>query len=201
MIFDNIATGGDLHLGTAEYYDIPTLSLRNIFLPRLLEDTEAIKNLFCKDRKEPRTDLDVYDLRHVCEWGHRIAGNLTSAYIDMQLCEMDRIEAAAGHSRMDKLYPLPKLPRQGYNERFEVGKTVPKLKPNCFTMNAKKNKLVPSKTDGWREWFHPDVPSKVSFCGQVVSAVRQSQRGRRVRGGGGLLSAVRFRAARCGNVW
>ncbi|KLT44089.1 CAP64-like protein, partial [Cutaneotrichosporon oleaginosum] len=160
LIFENIATGGDMHLGTAEYYDIPTINLRNIFLPQILEDPEAIKDLFCKDRKEVRDELEVYDLRHVCERGHRIAGNLTSAYIDMQLCEMDRIERAAGHSRVDELYPLPRLPRQGFNQRFEAGKTMPKLKPNCFTMNAEKNKLVPSKSDGWREWFHPDVPSK-----------------------------------------
>jgi hypothetical protein len=162
LIFENIVTGGDVHLGTAEYYDIPTINLRNIFLPQILEDPEAIKNLFCKDRKEVRDDLEVYDLRHVCERGHRIAGNLTSAYIDMQLCEMDRIERAAGHARIDELYPLPRLPRQGVNERFEVGRTIPSLQPNCFTMNSRKNKIVPTKNDGWREWFHPDVPSKVS---------------------------------------
>ncbi|BEJ03916.1 hypothetical protein CcaverHIS641_0110910 [Cutaneotrichosporon cavernicola] len=160
LVFSHISMGGDMHLATAEYYDIPTMSLRNIFLPHILENPEAIKDLFCRDSKEVRDELDLYDLRHVCGRGHRIAGNLTSAYIDMQLCEMDRIEAAAGHSRIDELYPLPTLPRQGLNERFEIGKTLPRFTPNCFTMNAVKNKLVPSKNDGWREWFHPDVPSK-----------------------------------------
>lgn len=162
LAFENIATGGDMHLGTAEYYDIPTLSLRNIFLPRILENADDAKKVFSKDRKETRDDLEVYDLRHVGEWTHRIAGNLTAAYIDMQLCEMDRIEAAAGHSRIEELYPLPRLPRQAFNDRFEVGKTLPTFRPNCFTMNGQKNRLLPSKNEGWREWFHPDVPSKVS---------------------------------------
>lgn len=33
------------------------------------------------------------------------------AYIEQQLCEMDRIEAAAGHSDIDKLYPVQPIQR------------------------------------------------------------------------------------------
>lgn len=101
-----------MHLGVAEHYDIPTINLRSLFLPQILDDFEFAKKVFIKSNlDDPMNNIEGYDMRHIGLWSHQIAANLTNTYLDMQMCEMDRIEAAAGHSRIDELYPKPHLPR------------------------------------------------------------------------------------------
>lgn len=46
-------------------------------------------------------------------------------------------------------------------EKFNKDIRHPPFRPNCFSTTAKKNKLVPSQNDGWRDWFDPKVPEKV----------------------------------------
>lgn len=105
-----------MHLGVAEYYDIPTINLRGVFLPQILEDFQNAKKLFTFKSNLPNA-IEGHDMRHIGLPGHQVAANLTNAYIDIQLCEMDRIEAAAGHRRIDELYPKPQLRRVGEGRR------------------------------------------------------------------------------------
>lgn len=179
-----MARGGDVHMGVAEFYDIPTISMRNIFLPQIFEDSKRIMDIFVKFDKKLEGDkdtLDNRDTRHVSQYVHRIAGNLTGAYIDMQLCEMDRIEAEAGHSRADELYPKPRVPRVGCGrdgadgkqklwDKFDVDKTLPPFRPQCSSMNSRRNPFKPTENKGWREWFRKDVPEKVR-CGQGTGEI------------------------------
>jgi hypothetical protein len=91
---------------------------------------------------------------------------ITKAYIDMQICEMNAatrtmdIQADAAD-----MYPISPIPRVSHTVHSRVATTdsqqmrimqkyddhtvVPPLDPNCFSTNAVKNKLVPLESKGW----------------------------------------------------
>ncbi len=73
LSFSQIISGGDLvsvstrgraeayqHMGVAQYYDIPSLSVRNTILHRLLENRTELVDYFVHNKEDP---LEL-DLRH-----------------------------------------------------------------------------------------------------------------------------------------
>lgn len=86
-MFAQVANGGDLvspilitvlraphsrlmtakHSGIAQYYDLPILSLRNVFLHEALANVSVIRELFHQKSGVPADDLSDVDLRHVSE--------------------------------------------------------------------------------------------------------------------------------------
>lgn len=68
-MFDNIAMGGDMNHGAAQYYDVPTLSTRNGLLPLASANKTKLPEWFAHERKAGMTvDWDRItgvDLRHV----------------------------------------------------------------------------------------------------------------------------------------
>ncbi|KAL7419165.1 hypothetical protein Q5752_006001 [Cryptotrichosporon argae] len=149
LMFDTIMLGGDMHYGVSTFYDLPIVTLRNPVLPRILQNESLVNDWFVQ---EP----DRVDLRHVSRLGHRVLGQLVNAYIDRQLCEMDIIEAEADTPDTDQLYPLHPIPRLLLTQKYDPQRVVPAVKPNCFTTNADKSKLVPVEQHGWREWSWQD---------------------------------------------
>lgn len=84
---------------------------------------------------------------------HGISGDLMSAYIDLQLCEMDRIEAKfKGIVDVDKLYPLDPVPSHLLTQKWRKGHVAPKLQPRCETTDSEEYPLIPKKNVGWRRW-------------------------------------------------
>jgi hypothetical protein len=57
------------HSGIAQYYDLPILSLRNVFLHDALANVSVIRELFHQKSEVPADDLNDVDLRHVSERG------------------------------------------------------------------------------------------------------------------------------------
>ncbi|WVR08401.1 hypothetical protein IAU60_005456 [Kwoniella sp. DSM 27419] len=176
LMFPLTANGGDLHFGVAQFYDVPTVSIRNPLLPQVMQNLTLVRDLFHhRVEKDDWTDpTDGIDLRHLSANGHRIMGKLATTYIDTQLCEMDRLEAGlsdAEKADVDRLYPIEPLPRAPLMKKFDPIAVMPKLRPQCFSTNSKKNPLVPSAMEGWRKWnwndknyLVADKPgSKISF--------------------------------------
>lgn len=56
--FDHIALGGDLHLSAGQFYDIPTISLRNAILEDIFANGSLVSQYFTPTAQGP-------DLRHV----------------------------------------------------------------------------------------------------------------------------------------
>ncbi|GFZ43067.1 hypothetical protein JCM24511_00785 [Saitozyma sp. JCM 24511] len=152
LMFSQILGGGDQHMGVAQYYDLPVISLRNAVLPAALGNASFVRELFHHFTEEPQDDLSDVDTRHIDVLGHRLSAQLVNAYIDSQLCEMDRLEARAGIQDIDELYPSPILPRLRVWSQYDPHSHLPSLAPNCFSMNSRNNKLVSLRSDGWREW-------------------------------------------------
>ncbi|WVQ63079.1 uncharacterized protein L199_001230 [Kwoniella botswanensis] len=176
LMFQYVANGGDLHNGVAQYYDVPTVSFRNPVLPQVLQNTTLVRHLFHnRVKKTEWTDpLEEIDLRHLSWQGHELMGKLASAYIDTQLCEMDKIESRLGDLEQlnyETLYPIEPLPRAPLMQKYNPTSNLPKLSPQCYSANAVKHPLKPSQQNGWRHWnwkekhyLIADEPgSKVSF--------------------------------------
>lgn len=54
--------------------------------------------------------------------GHQLMGNITNAYIDRQLCEMDRWESLPKNKgkTTEELYPIPSLPRVSLSHYYRM---------------------------------------------------------------------------------
>ncbi|WVQ85996.1 hypothetical protein IAT38_008164 [Cryptococcus sp. DSM 104549] len=166
--FNTVTNGGDMHTGVAQYYDIPTLSLRNAILPDVMKNHSLVREWFWVSPQ------DTVDIRHISRKGHDIMGRIGAAYIDSQLCEMDKYEAGipgADSMSIDELYPLEPLPRMPLNTRYHESLVLAPLDPQCFSANGVKHPLEPIENQGWRKWnwkeknyLIADVPgSLVSF--------------------------------------
>jgi hypothetical protein len=53
------------HEGISQFYDIPIISLRNMYLHDALRDASVIREMFVIKDPEPKEDLSDVDLRHV----------------------------------------------------------------------------------------------------------------------------------------
>ncbi|OCF34476.1 hypothetical protein I316_03991 [Kwoniella heveanensis BCC8398] len=176
LMFPFIASGGDMHDGVAQYYDVPTISFRNPFLPQVLQNYTRVRDIFHdRDRKKEWTDAaDGIDLRHISVPSHNLLARIVGTYIETQLCEMDRIEAGLSEAEkadIDSLYPVEPLPRSLIMQKFYPDTNVGKLVPQCYSVHADKHPLKPATAEGWREWnwkekyyLIADEPgSKISF--------------------------------------
>lgn len=157
-MFDEIATGGDFSAGVAQYYDTPIVSTRNALLPLGFENQTRFAEWFGREGgKEvvPET-LKGVDLRHFGPVAHVFTGDLMSAYIDMQLCEMDKLEARMGTTDVDKLYPLPQMPPNRIMDKYVLNSVFPKLTPFCRATNSDEFPLTPVTQNGWEPWAYKD---------------------------------------------
>lgn len=166
--FNSITMGGDLHLGIAQFYYLPVLSLRNAILNDMLKNNSLVSEYFFV-----HADGEV-DLRHISRKGHNITGRIGAAYMDSQICEMDKYEQSipgADSMSIDELYPVEPIPRMQVNMKYDENLVLPTIKPQCFSANSDKHPLTPVENNGWREWnwkekhyLVADVPgSRVSF--------------------------------------
>ncbi|KIR24948.1 hypothetical protein I309_06232 [Cryptococcus deuterogattii LA55] len=168
LMFNSITLGGDLHLGIAQFYDIPILSLRNALLNDILKNNSLVTEYFFVHSN------GEIDLRHISRKGHNILGRIGAAYMDSQICEMDKYEQSipgADSLSIDQLYPVEPIPRMQINMKYDEDLVLPTIKPQCFSANSDKHPLTPVENNGWRKWnwkekhyLVADVPgSRVSF--------------------------------------
>ncbi|ODO02850.1 hypothetical protein I350_05691 [Cryptococcus amylolentus CBS 6273] len=162
LMFKTVANGGDLHSGISQYYDLPTISLRNALYEQVLANSSIIPELFSIDRH------GELDLRHINLKGHNLLGRMGAAYVDSQVCEMEKYEdtfdRAEGMS-LDELYPLAPLPRLRLNQPYDSTTHLPQISPQCFSTNGLKHPLLPLPSsalgpNGWHPWQQQDSHKK-----------------------------------------
>ncbi|KAL1408264.1 hypothetical protein Q8F55_005070 [Vanrija albida] len=155
--FRQLVTGGNFQQpGVAQFYDVPSLSLNNALMPKILDQPSLIAEYFAEGDTDGRSTVDGIDRRHIGLKGHKLFAEIVKGYLELQMCEMDRIEEEAGHNHIDELYPLGHLPRLLATGKYDETAVTPRMDPFCLSANSKKNKLSPVENDGWREWSWKD---------------------------------------------
>lgn len=71
-----LATGADSQLGLANFYDLPVISSRPVFLPSILANGSLAGDYFAK------TGDGRLDTVHPNCWGHRALGDFVVAYLE-----------------------------------------------------------------------------------------------------------------------
>nr|ODN86120.1 hypothetical protein L203_04238 [Cryptococcus depauperatus CBS 7841] len=149
LMFNTVTNGGDLHQGIAQFYDLPILSLRNAVLNDIYRNESMIRDFFFVNSK------GAVDTRHISRYSHSLLGRIGSAYMDSQLCEMDRYEASLSEPNsmtIDELYPVEPIPRMQLHMKYDSDTVLPMIKPQCFSADGKKHPLAPIDNKGWRKW-------------------------------------------------
>ncbi|KAG8928956.1 CRISPR-associated endonuclease/helicase Cas3 [Tulasnella sp. 418] len=159
LSFDQILMGGDVHMGITQYYDIPTVSLKNVIAGHIMRDAQLEHDFF----ENPQQGVD---LRHMNVNGHRMLGELLVSYVRRQICDEARYkllyDSMERSDSMARLLPsidtVEELPKMRLYSKYHANETAPDLNPTCMSMNSKKNPLKPVSTTGWVEWSWKDKP-------------------------------------------
>ncbi|WVF71803.1 hypothetical protein IAT40_006611 [Kwoniella sp. CBS 6097] len=152
LMFHTIATGGDIHQGISSYYDVPTVSLRNLLLPIILQNSSYGISYF--DHPPGTTELDVegFSTRHISAKGHGLIGRLANAFIDMRIHDLER-----GLYGTDlAITPVAEIPRIRALQRFNADENVPSTTPKCLSAHSRSRTLIPRVNQGWRELISGD---------------------------------------------
>ncbi|KAG8947538.1 hypothetical protein FRC03_001017 [Tulasnella sp. 419] len=158
LSFDKIASGGDVHLGLAGYYDIPTVSLKNVLSSHILRDSALERDYFV-------LYPDHVDLRHLNHRGHHMLADLLAAYVRRQTCEearnklYERFDPPDSESHLlPSISTIEDIPRLPLYSKYNQNETVPDINPTCMSMTSTKNPLKAFSSDGWVEWSWGDKP-------------------------------------------
>ncbi|EJT99476.1 hypothetical protein DACRYDRAFT_23620 [Dacryopinax primogenitus] len=149
MFSEGISTGGDIHLGVAEYYDIPVISLRNTVLPHLMHDYNVENNIFWNER-------DGLDLRHINSVGHELLADLTTAWMRDVICEEfgpDAQEEETDYDLEERPWwqtteGLGEVPRLRMTQQWDHD-TVDRVKAPICISTTSDPRLSPARVDGW----------------------------------------------------
>ncbi|QRW05670.1 capsule structure designer protein [Ceratobasidium sp. AG-Ba] len=157
LSFDTISMGGDLHTGVAEYYDLPTVSLRNVALYHVLENPELDRDMFY--RLPPFQPESETDLRHMNRIGHKVLADLVIAYMQRQICAQAVLKNNPSLLRFQPQQhyipgpeALEEMPRLRLFQRYVRGERVPPIKTTCLTTRSKTHPLKPIRQTGWSDW-------------------------------------------------
>ncbi|KAG9094353.1 CRISPR-associated endonuclease/helicase Cas3 [Ceratobasidium sp. UAMH 11750] len=161
LSFDTITMGGDLHTGVAEYYDIPTISLRNFGLYHILENPHLDRDMF--HRLPPYRLESEIDLRHMNRIGHKVMGELLIAYMQRQICAQARLKndpSILAFQPQVNYIPGPEelgeMPRLRMFQKYVREERVPLIKTTCLSTRSKKHPLKPIRQTGWSDWAWKD---------------------------------------------
>ncbi|QRW19610.1 GDSL-like lipase/acylhydrolase family protein [Rhizoctonia solani] len=142
LAFDTITMGGDLHTGVNEYYDIPTVSLRNVVLYHVLENAHLDRDMF--HRLPPFQEDSQEDLRHMNR---------------RQICAQSRLKANPSvleYQSPGNTIPGPEelgvMPRLRMFRKYVRDEREHSVKTSCFSTRSKKHPLKPIRQEGWSEW-------------------------------------------------
>lgn len=156
--FNTIVQGGSEHLGIAQYYDTPVVTLRNLALPIIFKKPEAVADWFFND---PAAVEGPIDLRHLSPYGHQVAANITASYFLRQMCKMEEMERLSGldvnlkdaQPPFQQWADLDKLPKQLLTSHYDPeAKPIPPLRPNCFSTMSERHPLKQETDEGWFDW-------------------------------------------------
>ncbi|KZS87480.1 hypothetical protein SISNIDRAFT_535850 [Sistotremastrum niveocremeum HHB9708] len=153
-----MAPGGDPELATAMYYDVPSVNIRNVLLPHLLQhpelESELTRHWFSHTDEKGRVDL-----KHLNAQGHRSMAEMLISMSQRILCdELKKTNAGLQEEwkSSDKNIPgnevLEYLPRLRMSQPYDNHSHVEPTKPVCMSVTSKNHPLVPATMKGWEKW-------------------------------------------------
>ena len=180
-----LQAGADAHLGVAQYYNLPVISLRNWLLPELLRDPSRKDDYFFGNRDGTGKHNDYL---HIGIDVHRAFGDLIGALLSQQKCilqlreqkddrllnraapQLDAVAptTAEKHRRpATSIWPVPdagndmEIPRLRISDSWSDSEREPVTETFCLSLNSKRpeSQLTFNETasHGWRKW-DDDVP-------------------------------------------
>lgn len=148
-------------------------------MPIIMDDYKAAERFYVMNyrRTEDQTWDDLIDYRHVSEKyslirttshspsvplqisieGHHLLANLTTLYIERQICKMKAMStlAAEGYdptahsSEWASEQKFDTVPKMMLTRKYSKENDVPALHPQCFSTISKLHPLTPSEQFGW----------------------------------------------------
>lgn len=62
------------------------------------------------------------------------------------------------------------LPRLRFRQHWDAERANVHLEPQCFSTRSAQHPLMPTRSNGWREWHHPDRPEKTYLFANETGA-------------------------------
>ncbi|GJN93869.1 hypothetical protein Rhopal_006928-T1 [Rhodotorula paludigena] len=145
LSFDDMARGAASNLLLSQFFDIPVITIKNFFLPYLLERPDVAPEYFTKFWD------GAPDYRHVNVHGHNALADMLSLYMAEQLC-ITRQELARGRllAKADTPWPtedtwgkVPRLHVDVPRRQFTATGRVDQSAPVCNFAASKSHPLLP----------------------------------------------------------
>jgi hypothetical protein len=148
-------------------------------MPIIMDDYKAAERFYTMNyrRSEEQTWDELIDYRHVCADcvltiamscslpvfvqisidGHHLLANLTTLYIERQLCKMKAMSTLAAEgqdpsahsSEWASQHKFDSVPKMMITRKYSKDNDVPALHPQCFSTISKLHPLTPSEQFGW----------------------------------------------------
>ncbi|KZT55632.1 hypothetical protein CALCODRAFT_509987 [Calocera cornea HHB12733] len=171
QFIQGLGVGGDVHLGVANYYDIPVISLRNPILPYLFADPGLEWKMFGYSKG--------IDRRHMNALGHEMLADFTTHWMRDQVCKVlserdapPRVESAEP-SWWTAPVDMGEVPRLRMTDVWlKVNETQISLQPSCRSTTTTPRLEPSSASPDWhfeeaplgKAYWSADVPgAQISF--------------------------------------
>ncbi|KAI5474708.1 hypothetical protein MNV49_002553 [Pseudohyphozyma bogoriensis] len=160
----SLSTGTDSHLGLANYYDVPALSLRNWLLPAVMDNPSLKDTYFFGDRDGTGKHNDYL---HISRGVHKALGDHFATYFNQQLCIIKNgLDDPEGVRQ--PAYPWPQnhdlkeipIPRLRLTDAWDDSTIVPAPNSNCLSLNSPHESstlTIGPESWGWNPW-EDDIP-------------------------------------------
>lgn len=157
LTLPRLQAGADAHLGVAQYYDLPVISLRNWLLPELLRDPRKKTDYFFGDRDGTGKHMDFL---HIGPRVHRAFGDLIGALLSQQKCYVEQRDGSRDGLLPNELpegdltpavddesmatpnmwpsTPLLDIPRLMMADEWDDTATNPVTNSKCLSLNSKR---------------------------------------------------------------
>lgn len=161
LTLPKLSSGSDAHIGVANYYDIPVISLRNWLLPELLVDPSKKTDYFFGDRDGTGQHMDFL---HIGIDGHAALGEIINAMLDQQLC-LSNYGHSTTPSSVSIAAPWPnqydgeaidRIPRLRLSDEWDDTLSIPPPNSKCMSLNSphpeSQLRFNEAQSSGWHKW-------------------------------------------------
>lgn len=179
MLFTTLSQASGLHLDVAAYYDTPVIKLRDVLLPRILNDPTSnpapggvlgpggkvgleVKKWFRNVPEEERMEgdakvIDGVDLMHISHHAHSLIAELVIHYLQLQIAQMDEYDLYLedDEDEEDTDMELTDIPGMLLSSAYTPSKKVARSNPFCTSTNSAfsdRRLQIPQDSSGWEEF-------------------------------------------------
>ncbi|KAL7419642.1 hypothetical protein Q5752_005555 [Cryptotrichosporon argae] len=151
-LFPNLISSSSLHQDVVAYYDVPSLSIRDLLLPRILADPDKqLPRWFRTGGDVALGDSKVrewggvpVDLMHISALGHSLAAGLIISYLNEQLASITSTKIGRASVGIRSAVDVPPT---FLTQSFNLDELPERRAPICRSMNSPRLHRPISGTD------------------------------------------------------